>query len=87
MKHLKIFEQFNKNINLILKFDNEDEYFKAVEYFKDDSQFFPNDYDSEFLSISFSCSDQDDADVTEQAIQDELDENDFSNYYFESEDE
>lgn len=85
MKHIKLFENFN-NINLILKFNNPDEYFKAIEYFKDDSKFFPNEYDSEFLSMSFSCTDQEDADATEIEIQNELDENGFSNFYFESED-
>lgn len=87
MKHIKLFENFNKDINLIVKFKNEDEYFKAIEFFKNDSTFFPNDYNGEFLSISFSCSDQDDADETEKAIQDELDQNDFSNFYFEIEDD
>ncbi|MCK9415543.1 hypothetical protein M0Q97_02660 [Candidatus Dojkabacteria bacterium] len=87
MKHLKLFEQFNNNeINLIVKFKDKDEYFKAIEFFQNNSEFFAEEFNDEFRSISFSCLDQDDADVTEKAIQDELDENDFSNFYFESED-
>lgn len=87
MKHLKLFEQFNNSeINLIVKFKDEDEFFKAIHFFQNESDFLPNEYNNDFLSISFSCSDQDDVDVTEKAIQDELDENNFSNFYFESED-
>ena len=66
---------------------DEDEYFKAIEFFQNNSEFLAEEYDDEFRSISFFCSDQDDADVTENAIRDELDENGFSNFYFESEDE
>lgn len=87
MKHLKLFEQFNNGINLLVKFKDEDEYFKAIEFFQNNSEFLAEEYDDEFRSISFFCSDQDDADVTENAIRDELDENGFSNFYFESEDE
>lgn len=88
MIHLKLFEQFNNNeINLIVKFKDDDEYIKASEFFQNNSEFFAEEFNDEFRSISFSCSDQDDADVTEKAIQDELDENGFSNFYFESEDD
>ena len=85
MKHLKLYENYRDDVNLTVNFNDIDEYFRAAEFFKEDSSFTPNEYDSEFLSISFSCSDQDDADVTEQEIQNELDENDFSDFYFESE--
>lgn len=84
MKHLKLYENYRDDVNLIVKFKDIDEYFRAAEFFKNDSSFTPNDYDSEFLSISFSCADQDDADVTEHEIQNELDENNFSGFYFES---
>lgn len=84
MKHLKLYEKY-RDVNLTVNFNDVDEYFRAAKFFKEDSSFTPNEYDSEFLSISFSCSDQDDADVTEQEIQNELDENDFSDFYFESE--
>jgi hypothetical protein len=85
MKYLKLYENY-RDVNLIVKFKDVDEYFRAAEFFKDNSLFTPNDYDSEFLSISFSCTDQDDVDITEKEIKKELDENNFYNYYFESED-
>lgn len=85
MKYLKLYENY-RDVNLIVKFKDVDEYFRAAEFFKDNSSFTPNDYDSEFLSISFSCTDQDDVDITEKEIKKELDENNFYNYYFESED-
>jgi hypothetical protein len=85
MKHVKLFEEFEVGVVLIVKFKNTEEYYKAVEYFTNESTFFAKDFDSEFLSISFYCDDQEDADTTEIAIQEELDNKGITNYYFESE--
>jgi hypothetical protein len=59
MRHLKLFD-----INLILVFGSDYEYKKAIDFFENDSQFSPDKYDDEFGSISFSCTNQEDADAT-----------------------
>jgi hypothetical protein len=87
MKHLKLFEHFYNKINLIVKFKKEIEYQMAIGlFFQKKSKFFAEEYDDEFRSISFPCSDQDEADWLEKAIQEKLDKKGFSNFYFESED-
>jgi len=85
MKHLKLFEEFEVGVILIVKFKNTEEYYKAVEFFTNESSFFAKEFDSEFLSISFYCDDQEDADITETAIQEELDNKGIVDFYFESE--
>jgi hypothetical protein len=52
MKFLKTFESYN-SINLDLRFNDDEDYLKAVEYFNSKSSFFPNDTNYEFKSISF----------------------------------
>lgn len=84
MKYVKTFESYN-SINLDLRFNDYDEYMKAVEYFNEESQFFPNDTNSEFKSITFYCTDQNDADITEAEITNDLKTKGFNNYYFEQE--
>lgn len=85
MKNIKTFENFKTNLKLIVKFKSEDDYERAVEYFENESQFFPESTNDEFRSIYFDCIDQYDADATEVEISNELIRNDFSNYYFETE--
>jgi len=84
MKHIKLFENYN-GVKLHLKFDDVDEYLKAVDYFNSKSNFYFDDINYEFKTITFHCSDQDDADITEEEIDAELLKNNFDNYYFESE--
>ena len=85
MKHLKLFEEFKDGVNLNLKFHDYDTYIQAVEYFKTKGDYMPDDYNSEFKSISFYCSDQEDADATEIVLSEALDNEGISGYYFESE--
>lgn len=87
MKYLKQFEKFKQGIDLVLRFKDYSEYEKAINFFDNESSFSPGEYNSEFLSMTFACTDQVDADVTEEEIQNELDENGFSDFYFESEGE
>ena len=87
MKHLKLFEAFKHGIDLVLRFKDYSEYEKAINFFDNESSFSPGEYNSEFLSMTFACTDQVDADVTEEEIKNELDENGFSDFYFESEGE
>jgi hypothetical protein len=82
MKHLKKYENF-KSINLSIKFNDFDEYLKAIEFFNSKSNFSAENTNSEFKTISFSCTDQDDANLTEKEIETELINNNFENYYFE----
>lgn len=82
MNYIKLFEEFEDTI-LVLRFNDTEEYLKAVEYFNSKSPFSPSDTNYEFKSISFYCSDQDDADITENDITDELNTQGFDNYYFE----
>lgn len=84
MKHIKTFESFG-SVKLVVKFHNEEEYYKAVEFFDSKSIYSPEDFNQEFKSITFQCTDQDDADATEKEINSELLENNFNNYYFEQE--
>lgn len=85
MNHVKLFEEFEVSVILIVNFKYTEEYYKAVKYFTEKSSFFAKDFDSEYLSISFYCDDQEDADVTETAIQEELDSEGIKDFYFESE--
>jgi hypothetical protein len=85
MMHIKLFEEYHNGVNLLVKFHDYDIYIKAVEYFKTKSDFMPDDYNSEFRSISFFCTDQEDADTTEIVISEALDNEGINGYYFESE--
>lgn len=85
MKYVKTFESYNNDIKLDLRITDDDEYHKAVEFFNNKSVFYPESTNDEFNSISFQCTNQDDADVTEKGITDELIKNNFDDFYFEQE--
>lgn len=86
MKHkrIKLYKEY-ANFNLVLKFKSFDEYSHALEFFNTESSFYPDETNSEFLSLSFSCSNQEDLDATETSIEEELVSKGFNNYYFETE--
>ena len=75
----------NETYNLNLKFADFDEYSRAVDFFNSSSAFHVKDENLEFKSLTFSCLDQDDMDITENEIDNELIKNGFDNYFFESE--
>ena len=77
--------EYENGCSLLLKFTEDDEYFRAVDYFNSKSPFFASEYNSEFKTIYFPCDNQEDMDNTETEIDSELIENNFDNYYFESE--
>lgn len=85
MKYIRRISENFRGVNLILTFKNDEEYQKAIHFFNDESDFTPFDFNEEFKSISFHTSNQEDANVTEKYIYEELINNGFENFYFESE--
>lgn len=69
---------------LVLKCKTYDDYTKAKKHFKKESEFYPFEYNEEFMSIHFAVDGKSDADITEQQIADELAQTDIENYYWES---
>lgn len=66
---------------LLLIFHSRAEYERAIEFFDNQSDFFPYDKNDEFRSFTFE--EGGNIDALEQGISDELAENGFEDYYFE----
>jgi fatty acid-binding protein DegV len=68
---------------LDIKFTRSDSFYRAIDFFDEESLFFYDEYNEEFKTISFPVPSNDEANILEEEITKELIENDIHNFYFE----
>ena len=71
-------------MKLQICFKSKSEYFKAVDFVKNESEFYAEE-NEEWNMLIVECSDQHDADINEKSIEKELIEKGIENFYFELE--
>lgn len=72
---------YTNESKLVVKFSDSDEFENAKKFFNDESSFYADNINNEFMTFDFAVEDQSDMDVTEKEINNEL-KNKFKSYTF-----
>ena len=72
---------YTNESKLVVKFSDSDEFENAKKFFNDESSFYTDNINNEFMTFDFDVEDQSDMDVTEKEINKEL-KNKFKSYTF-----
>jgi len=76
-------KEASQPIQLNVVFNDTEDYIRAKQWFNEESEFYPSSEHDEFQTLSFEVADQDDADATERAIDQELQGSEIQSWRFE----
>ena len=76
-------KEASEPVQLNVVFNNTEDYIRAKQWFSEESDFYASSEHDEFQTLSFEVADQDDADATERAIDQELQGSEIQSWRFE----